>query len=54
MGRARAVALAREGCDLTPRVKPEDVSAAVLFLLSDEARFISGETLSVDAGDSAH
>jgi NAD(P)-dependent dehydrogenase (short-subunit alcohol dehydrogenase family) len=35
-------------------VKPEDVTAAVLFLLSDEARFISGETLSVDAGDSAH
>lgn len=35
-------------------VKPEDVTAAVLFLLSDEARFISGETLSVDAGDSAN
>lgn len=44
--------------DATPMghawVKPEDVTAAVLFLLSEEARFISGETLSVDAGDSAN
>jgi NAD(P)-dependent dehydrogenase (short-subunit alcohol dehydrogenase family) len=35
-------------------VKPEDVKAAVIFLLSDEARFISGGTLSIDAADSAH
>ncbi len=35
-------------------VKPEDVTAAVLFLLSDEARFVSGTTLSVDAADSAN
>jgi hypothetical protein len=73
MGRAHAIGLAREGCDLvnsdilgdlpegtraTPMgyawVKPEDVTAAVLFLLSDEARFISGDTLSIDAADFAH
>ena len=35
-------------------VTSEDITAAVLFLLSDEARFISGDTLSVDAGDCAH
>jgi NAD(P)-dependent dehydrogenase (short-subunit alcohol dehydrogenase family) len=44
--------------DATPMglawVTPQDVTAAVLFLLSDEARFISGDTLSVDAGDCAH
>lgn len=44
--------------DATPMghawVKAEDVTAAVLFLLSDEARFISGTTLSVDAADSAN
>jgi NAD(P)-dependent dehydrogenase (short-subunit alcohol dehydrogenase family) len=44
--------------DATPMgyawVKPEDVTAAVLFLLSDEARFISGDTLSIDAADCAH
>jgi NAD(P)-dependent dehydrogenase (short-subunit alcohol dehydrogenase family) len=44
--------------DATPMgyawVKSEDVTAAVLFLLSDEARFISGDTLSIDAADSAH
>jgi NAD(P)-dependent dehydrogenase (short-subunit alcohol dehydrogenase family) len=35
-------------------VRPEDVTAAILFLLSDEARFISGDTLSIDAADCAH
>jgi NAD(P)-dependent dehydrogenase (short-subunit alcohol dehydrogenase family) len=44
--------------DATPMgyawVKPEDVTAALLFLLSDEARFVSGATLSVDAADSAN
>lgn len=44
--------------DATPMglawVKPEDIAAAGLFLLSDEARFISGDTLSVDAADCAH
>lgn len=43
--------------DATPMgyawVKPEDVAAASVFLLSDEARFISGDTLSVDAADVA-
>lgn len=44
--------------DATPMglawVKPEDVAALTLFLLSDEARFISGETIGVDAADSAN
>lgn len=29
---------------------PEDVAAAILYLLSDEARYITGHTLAVDAG----
>jgi SDR family mycofactocin-dependent oxidoreductase len=33
-----------------PWIEPSDVSAAVAFLLSDEARFISGDTISVSAG----
>jgi NAD(P)-dependent dehydrogenase (short-subunit alcohol dehydrogenase family) len=41
--------------DATPMglawVKPEDIAAAAMFLLADEARFISGDTLSVDAAD---
>lgn len=44
--------------DATPMgyawVKAEDVAAATLFLFSDEARFISGDTLSVDAADCAN
>lgn len=34
----------------TPWVEPVDVSNAVLFLSSDEGRFITGVTLPVDAG----
>lgn len=30
--------------------KPEDLSAAAVFLLSDEAKFITGQTLAVDGG----
>lgn len=33
-----------------PYVEPEDISAAVLFLVSDEARYISGAALPVSAG----
>ncbi len=38
----------------TPRGRwgePEDVAAAVLFLASEGARFITGETLVVDGGE---
>ena len=34
----------------TPWVTPEDISNAVLFLASDEARYITGVALPVDAG----
>lgn len=34
----------------TPWVEPRDISNALLFLASDEARFITGVTLPVDAG----
>jgi (+)-trans-carveol dehydrogenase len=33
-----------------PWVEPVDISNAVLFLVSDEARYITGVTLPVDAG----
>ena len=36
-----------------PWVEPEDVTAAVLFLASDEARYISGDSLHVAAGQIA-
>jgi NAD(P)-dependent dehydrogenase (short-subunit alcohol dehydrogenase family) len=31
-------------------VEPVDISNAILFLASDEARYITGVTLPVDAG----
>ena len=34
----------------TPWIEPEDVSRAVVFLTSDDARFITGTELKVDAG----
>jgi NAD(P)-dependent dehydrogenase (short-subunit alcohol dehydrogenase family) len=32
--------------------KPEEIAAAIAFLLSDEAAFITGQTLHVDGGAS--
>jgi (+)-trans-carveol dehydrogenase len=34
----------------TPWVEPEDVSAAILYLVSDDGRFITGTQFAVDAG----
>ncbi len=34
--------------------KPEDVAAAVCFLASDDSRYITGQTLSVDGGLTMH
>ena len=36
------------------RVEPEDVAAAVLFMASDEADKITGQTLAVNAGEYLH
>ncbi|MGP0028455.1 MAG: SDR family oxidoreductase [Streptosporangiaceae bacterium] len=33
-----------------PWVDPADISNAVLFLASDEARYVTGATLPIDAG----
>jgi NAD(P)-dependent dehydrogenase (short-subunit alcohol dehydrogenase family) len=34
-------------------VQPEDITAAVLYLASDEARYVTGLTMTVDAGGTA-
>ena len=40
---------------LTPHIaEPDDIAAAVVFLMSDEARFITGQVLNVDGGMLAH
>jgi len=36
-----------------PWVEPSDITDAVMFLLSDKARYISGEALSISAGGMA-
>jgi NAD(P)-dependent dehydrogenase (short-subunit alcohol dehydrogenase family) len=33
-----------------PWIEPDDVSNAVIFLASDEARYITGISLPIDAG----
>jgi NAD(P)-dependent dehydrogenase (short-subunit alcohol dehydrogenase family) len=37
-----------------PWIEPRDIAAAYVFLASDEARMMTGATLDVTAGDSAH
>lgn len=37
-------------CLPVPWVEPEDIANAVLFLVSDDARYITGVTLPIDAG----
>jgi NAD(P)-dependent dehydrogenase (short-subunit alcohol dehydrogenase family) len=40
---------------LTPRLgRPEDIAAMVVFLASDAAEFVTGQTISVDGGLLAH
>jgi NAD(P)-dependent dehydrogenase (short-subunit alcohol dehydrogenase family) len=37
-----------------PWIEPDDVAPLVVFLASDQARMVSGASLSATAGDSAH
>jgi 3-oxoacyl-[acyl-carrier protein] reductase len=39
---------------LKKSIRPEDIAAAVLFLASDEAGMITGQTLAVNAGEYLH
>ena len=39
---------------LKKSIQPEDIAAAVVFLASDEARMITGQTLAVNAGEYLH
>jgi 3-oxoacyl-[acyl-carrier protein] reductase len=47
---AEIIAQAEREAALATLARPEDISDAVLFLLSDAARAITGEVLRVDAG----
>jgi NAD(P)-dependent dehydrogenase (short-subunit alcohol dehydrogenase family) len=43
-----------DGAVLVPKpASPEDIAPAIVFLLSDDARYITGQTIHVDGGSSA-
>jgi enoyl-[acyl-carrier-protein] reductase (NADH) len=44
------VELLRDNCLLPRMGTPDDIADAVLFLLSDESSFITGQVLRVDGG----
>ncbi|MBM7097934.1 3-oxoacyl-[acyl-carrier-protein] reductase [Bacillus sp. H-16] len=46
----KVLEMMKEKSVLKDLAKPEDIACAYLFLASDEARFITGEILSVDGG----
>ena len=39
---------------LKKSIQPEDIAAAVVFLASDDASMITGQTLAVNAGEYLH
>jgi NAD(P)-dependent dehydrogenase (short-subunit alcohol dehydrogenase family) len=41
---------ARRGVPLTRYAQPEDLGDMIAFLLSDDARYVTGQTLAVDGG----
>ena len=50
IGKAIAIALAREGANVIVNDINIQIAEAVVFLVSDKAKFITGEVLDVNGG----
>ena len=50
---ARAEGIPADGIPLGRMARPEEVAAAIRFLASDEAKYITGQHIPLDGGETA-
>jgi NAD(P)-dependent dehydrogenase (short-subunit alcohol dehydrogenase family) len=53
IGRATALAFAKEGARIVVSGHPEEIARTIVFLASDKVPYITGQTIDVNGGKTA-